>query len=357
MLNKIQKLINSEAKLLNRKVKIMEVCGTHTASILRYAIPQMLPKNIELVSGPGCPVCVTSASDIDKIHFLTETSDVIIATFGDMLKVRGSKGSLSDARLKGAQVDVIYSPLQALEIAKNNPNKKVILIACGFETTAPAFAETLKEAGSQPLANKQNIKNLFVLNMLKIVPPAMDAILSSENDLDAFLLPGHVSVITGADYFKFIAEKFQKPATVTGFKADEILLGILALLKRLNQKNPTIDNTYSNVVKAGGNKLAMQKIFEVFEVADVSWRGFGIIPNSGLELKKEYEKFSAIKHFNIPEIHTPEPKGCMCADVLKGKITPNQCKLFGKVCTPQNAVGPCMVSAEGCCRAWFLYKS
>lgn len=350
MLKKILKLINAESKLLPKKIKIMEICGTHTASILRYAIPQTLPKNIELVSGPGCPVCVTSAGDIDKIHFLAESGDVIIATFGDMLKVRGSKGSLSDARLKGAKVDVIYSPLQALETAKKNPSKKVVLIACGFETTAPAFAETIQEA------KKQNIKNFFVLNMLKIVPPAMDAILSEENNIDAFLLPGHVSVVTGPEYFNFLAEKFKKPATVTGFKADEILLGILMLLKRINTNTPRIDNAYSNIVKAGGNSFAMRKIFEVFEPADVYWRGFEVIPKSGLELKKEYQKFSAIKHFNIPNIQTPEPKGCMCADVLKGKITPNQCKLFGKVCTPQNAIGPCMVSAEGCCRAYYMYK-
>lgn len=350
MLDKIKKLLNLEAKKLDKKIKIMEVCGTHTASILRYAVQQTLPKNIELVSGPGCPVCVTSAGDIDKIHFLAESGDVIIATFGDMLKVRGSKGSLSDARLKGARVDVVYSPLQALETAKKNPDKKVVLIACGFETTAPAFAETVKEA------DKQNIKNFFVLNMLKLVPPAMDAILSQENDIDAFLLPGHVSVVSGPEYFEFIAEKFKKPATVTGFKADEILLGIFSLLKMINNNTPRIENAYSNVVKAGGNKFAMQKIFEVFEPSDVYWRGFGIIPKSGLELKEKYQKFSAIKQFDIPDIQTPEPKGCLCAEVLKGKIRPDQCKLFGKKCTPQNAIGPCMVSAEGCCRAYYMYK-
>ena len=347
LIKKISRLAAGKGKL-----RFMEVCGTHTVAIFRSGIRQILPDNVELVSGPGCPVCVTNDDYIDKAIFYSKQKNFIVATFGDMLKVPGSRSSLSDASAEGAEIKIVYSPLDCLEIAQENSSKKVIFLAVGFETTAPTAAATVLAARAQ------GISNLFMLSAQKLVPPALRFLLNdSAVKVDGFLLPGHVAVVIGADAFKFLSEEFKIPGAVAGFEADEILTALLSLLEQIENNRAEVSNNYRAVVKAEGNLSAKKILAQVYEVADVSWRGMGEIPASGLKMCDEFAEFD-IERVEPAKIERVEKKtACRCGEVLRGMINPTQCPLFGKACKPLHAIGPCMVSVEGVCAAWFKYGS
>ena len=325
----------------------MEVCGTHTVQIFKTGVRDALPRNIRMLSGPGCPVCVTTTEDIDKAIAITKNNDVILFCFGDMIKVPGSRESLSDVR---SHTKLMYSPLEALDFAKNNPCKKVVLFGVGFETTIPAFAATLIRA------KKEKIKNLFIFPVFKLVPPALQAILTSKNmNIDGFILPGHVSTIIGQEAYSFVAKKFKIPAVITGFEAVDILEALLLLCEMLKTHKPQIKLEYSRVVPPKGNKLALDMIDSVFKKSDVRWREIGVIPKSGLSLSSAFKSFDVNTVLNIKIKKVTENKGCLCGSVLMGVATPLECKFFGRKCTPGTPIGPCMVSSEGTCAAYYKY--
>ena len=331
-------------------LRFMEVCGTHTVSIFRAGIRQILPKNIELVSGPGCPVCVTDDEYIDKAIAYAKNSDVIIATFGDMLKVPGSHENLSEVQAEGANIKIIYSPQDCLKLAEENPNKKIIFLAVGFETTAPTAAATVL------MAKNLNLKNLFFLSAQKLVPPALKMLLNdSAVKVDGFLLPGHVAVVTGTKIFEFLANDYKIPSVVAGFEAEEILLAILNLLKQIDEKKIFVANEYKSVVKSEGNIAAQKILSEVYEEVDASWRGLGKIKNSGLKMRENFSDFDIEKILPVEVEKFSKKTACRCGEVLRGIVTPTECPLFGKNCQPLHAVGPCMVSVEGVCAAWYKY--
>ena len=333
-----------------KDLRFMEVCGTHTVSIFRAGIRQILPKNIELVSGPGCPVCVTDDEYIDKAIAYAKNPDVIIATFGDMLKVPGSHSSLSEISAAGADIKIIYSPMDCLKIAEENPSKKIIFLAVGFETTAPTAAATILSA------KNLGLKNLFFLSAQKLVPPALKMLLNdSAVKVDGFLLPGHVAVVTGSKIFEFLATDYKIPSVVAGFEAEEILLAILNLLKQIDEEKFFVANEYKSVVKAEGNISAQKILYEVYEEVDANWRGLGKIEKSGLKMRENFSEFD-IENILPVEVETVTKKtACRCGEVLRGIIQPAECPLFGKKCQPLHAVGPCMVSVEGVCAAWYKY--
>ena len=346
------KLIKRISKLANgkKKLRFMEVCGTHTVAIFRSGIRQILPENVELVSGPGCPVCVTNDDYIDKAIEYSRRKNFIVATFGDMLKVPGSRSSLAAAVAEGADVRIIYSPLDCLKLATENPRKKIIFLAVGFETTAPTQAATVLAARAQ------GIKNLFMLSAQKLVPPALRFLLSDAAiKVDGFLLPGHVAVVIGADAFNFLAEEFQIPSAVGGFEADEILTALESLLEQIDGGRAEVTNNYRAVVKAEGNVAAKKILAQVYEVTDAEWRGIGKIPASGLRMRDKFAAFD-IERIEPIEIERVDKKtACRCGEVLRGIINPTACPLFEKACQPLHAIGPCMVSVEGVCAAWFKY--
>ena len=342
--NLIKKIVN-ELQDWEKPIKIMEVCGSHTMAIGHWGIRKLLPETISLISGPGCPVCVTPSSVIDS---LIELKDVTIATFGDLIRVPGEKGNLEQARANGLDVRMVYSPMEALEFSKE---KETVFIGIGFETTIPGIVYTILEAF------KRNLKNFSVLPAFKLVPPALDALLSSEDtDINGFILPGHVSVIIGSEAYDLLPEKFGIGGVVTGFEPLDILIGIKKLTDQIKINQPTIENEYSRVVKKEGNKQAQKIIKKVLKVEDALWRGLGWIPNSGMGIKEEYQDFDATKKYNIKVAESKEKTGCRCGDVLKGKIIPPECPLFEKVCKPNNPIGPCMVSSEGSCAAYYKYE-
>lgn len=331
-------------------LRLMEVCGTHTVAIFRSGIRQILPANVELVSGPGCPVCVTNDNYIDKAIEYARRKDFIIATFGDMLKVPGSKSNLEKTSAEGADVRIIYSPLDSLRLAQENPRKKIIFLAVGFETTAPTQAATILAAKAQ------GIKNLFMLSAQKLVPPALRFLLNdSAVKVDGFLLPGHVAVVIGANAFNFLAEEFKMPCAVVGFEAEEILIAIESLLEQIDNNRAEITNNYRSVVKAEGNLTAQKILSQVYEVADADWRGIGKIPASGLKIRKKFADFDIEQVEPIEIEHIDKKTACRCGEVLRGLINPTACPLFGKNCQPLHAIGPCMVSVEGVCAAWYKY--
>ena len=333
-----------------KNLRLMEVCGTHTVAIFRSGIRQILPANVELVSGPGCPVCVTNDDYIDEAIEYARRENFIVATFGDMLKVPGSRSSLAKASAEGADVRIIYSPLDSLKLAKENPRKKIIFLAVGFETTAPTQAATVLAARAQ------GIKNLFMLSAQKLVQPALRFLLNdSAVNVDGFLLPGHVAVVIGADAFNFLAEEFKVPSAVGGFEAEEILTAIESLLEQIDGGRAEVTNNYRAVVKAAGNLSAQKILSQVYEVADADWRGIGTIPLSGLKMREEFAAFDIERVEPIKIEHVEKKTLCRCGEVLRGLINPTQCPLFGKACQPLHAVGPCMVSVEGVCAAWFKY--
>jgi hydrogenase expression/formation protein HypD len=328
----------------------MEVCGTHTMAIARSGIKKVLPGEIELISGPGCPVCVTPQEDIDRAVKIAGMKNVIMTTFGDMMRVPGSDSSLEDTRKKGADVRVVYSCLDSLEIAEKNPLKKVVFMGVGFETTTPTAASTIIEA------RKRKIKNFFVLSDFKILFPALDAIASSEKiKVNGFICPGHVSVITGSAPYAHVAEHYGKPCVITGFDELDIIRGIKRLVDQVKKGESKVEIEYKRAVKKQGNARAKGILRKVFEPRDSKWRGLGKIKKSGLKLKKEYRAFDAEKEFKVRVSGIKLPRACICGEVIQGIKTPEDCRLFGKKCTPRDPIGPCMVSSEGTCAAYYKY--
>lgn len=345
-----QFLLEEIDRLIEHPVRIMEVCGTHTVSIFRAGIRQLLPEKVELVSGPGCPVCVTPNDYLDTAIAYARQKDVIITTFGDMLKVPGTSSSLLKVKAEGADIRIVYSPMDSLAIAKENPQKKVIFLAVGFETTSPTAAATIL------MAKNEHIENFFVLTAHKLTPPAVEALLdANEIKIDGFLLPGHVCVITGEEPFEFIAKKYKLPAVVAGFEPLDILQSIYLLAKQINEGRAEIENQYKRVVKNLGNIQAKQIMDMVYTKSAANWRGLGKIEGSGLDLNEAFSQFNALKMIPVEKEVSKEAPGCRCGEVLRGLKKPTDCPLFGKVCTPQHAVGSCMVSVEGTCAAWYKY--
>ena len=341
--------IEASAANLKEPIRLMEVCGTHTVTIFRAGIRQMLPKNIRLVSGPGCPVCVTPEEYIDKAMEYAERG-YIIATFGDMLKVPGSSGSLAAVRAKGADIRIIYSPLDSLQVAKDNPLRRVIFLAVGFETTTPTTAATLAAARAD------GRDNLYFLAAPKLVPPALVMLLSDPKvQVDGFLLPGHVAMVTGAAAFGFLPRDYGMPAVVTGFEPIAVLRSVLELVRQKTTKKAALVNEYPEAVTEGGNPAAQKMTDTVYEPCDATWRGIGVIKNSGLKIR---DAFAAYDIERVAPVETKSRAGrsaCRCGEVLRGIIDPPQCLLFGQGCVPEHAVGPCMVSVEGVCAAWYKY--
>lgn len=328
-----------------KKIKIMEVCGTHTSSIFKNGIRSLLSPDIELISGPGCPVCVTEEAYIDKLVEYSLSDNYHVLTFGDMMKVKGSKYSLSQAKGMGGKVSILYSPLGAVKLAMENKNITYIFAAVGFETTAPSYALLLEEV------KKQGINNLKLLTSLKTIYPALTFICENEEHIDGFLCPGHVSVITGYQIYDELIKKYKKPFVVAGFEGEHILAGVYEIVKQIENKNYNTINLYKSAVTYKGNEKAAALLNQYFEVSDSYWRGIGIIKGSGLTLKKEYQKYDGGS--KLATITSEMPKGCKCREVILGRIHPVECPLFRTVCTPMNAIGPCMVSTEGSCGIWY----
>ena len=344
-------------------IKMMEVCGTHTMAIARWGLRAVLPDNITLISGPGCPVCVTANQDIDLAIEIAKQPDVIVTTFGDMMKVPGSYESLSDVKAKGADVRIVYSPLDALALAEKEPTREVVFIAVGFETTTPLIAATLKRA------EEMGLENFSVCTIHKTVPKALRALADDpEVQVAAFILPGHVSTIIGLEPYQFLARDFGVPGVIAGFEPVDILQGMLMLLDQLieleqarnceevdNIAQANIQLAYTRGVREEGNPVALAAIEEVFEPCNAQWRGLGVIPDTGLTLRESFAKYNAALRFEPVPPPTVEPKGCQCGDILRGVISPHDCRLFGRTCSPENPIGPCMVSSEGSCAAWYRY--
>jgi hydrogenase expression/formation protein HypD len=350
------KRIRESASRIDRSVKFMEICGSHTVSIFRAGIKSLLPENVTLVSGPGCPVCVTAMRDMDRMIGLADipgSEDIIIATFGDMIRVPGSRTSLEREKARGADIRIVSTPLDALRWAGENPGKKVVFLGVGFETTSPTVAATVLRA------REAGIENFLVYTAFKLLPPALTALLDSpDTALDGFLCPGHVSVMLGADAYRPTAVKYEKPCVIAGFEPLDILLGISMLCDQYVDKTHEVKNAYGRAVTSEGNRRAMSMLMEVFDPSDAAWRGLGSIPDSGLAFRKEFERFDAAKRFELADIQSgSEPSGCACGQVLRGVIDPVKCPLFGKECTPETPVGSCMVSSEGSCAAWFRYQT
>jgi hydrogenase expression/formation protein HypD len=330
-------------------IRIMEVCGTHTMEIGRMGIRQLLPKNIDLLSGPGCPVCVTPASYIDALCSLAVSGRARIAAFGDLFRVPGSVTSLAQVKAEGAAVDIVTSPFAALDVARNHPSEEVVFTSVGFETTIPATAAAVRSAVAEKLTN------ISFLVAHRLVPPALEALISDSSlRINAFLLPGHVSAIIGdAAYTPMTAAGV--PGVIAGFEPLDILAGVLTLVEMILDTSPALRNEYTRVARPEGNPVARALIDSYYERCDAVWRGIGTIPASGLALREPYAAFDAAKRFGITIGNDRMPEGCSCGDVLKGRIKPSGCPLFGKTCTPDHPVGPCMVSSEGSCAAYFRY--
>jgi len=334
-----------------QEVSIMEVCGTHTMAIFKYGIRDVLPPNIKLISGPGCPVCVTPQSYIDTALELSRRQDVITTTFGDMMRVPGKETTLLKRRAEGDDIRVVYSQMDAMNLAKQNPNKKVVFLSVGFETTTPMTAVTSIEA------KKQGISNLFFLTAHKVVPPVMESlVMDKELKLDGFILPGHVSAIIGEAPYEFLSSKHNIPGVITGFESIDILQSLVTLVKMIASKDPKIVNGYKRIVKAEGNLTAIKYLEETFTRSSSRWRGIGVVPDSGYIFNDKYESFDALKHFNIGREEYDGSPGCRCGEIMKGRITPLECPLYKKTCTPENPIGSCMVSSEGTCAAYYKYK-
>ena len=343
-------LIKQIWKISKNPVRLMEVCGGHTMAIRKFGIPDLLPPSIDLLSGPGCPVCVTGKSFIDKAIFLSRMPETKITTYGDLIRVPGSTSALEKEKANGADIRMVYSPLDSLEIASQNPAKKIVFLGIGFETTAPASAVTVQQAA------KKNLDNFYFLSAHKIMPPAMEMLIDDQVQIDGYICPGHVSTITGSGIYAPIVEKFGLGCVITGFEPVDLLQGILMLAKQFEAKNPMVEIQYKRAVKPEGNKKALQVLNEVFELKNDWWRGLGIVPQSGFKLKKEFERFDAETRFEFDLPEPKEEKGCICGEILKGLKRPTDCLLFRKLCTPENPVGACMVSSEGSCQAFYRYE-
>ncbi len=351
LLNEIRSLVKQIEVTKTRPLYIMEVCGGHTHAIFRYGVETMLPDEIELVHGPGCPVCVLPMGRVDDCIALAETPDVIFTTFGDAMRVPGSKKSLLQARADGCDVRMVYSPLDALQLAKQNPTKQVVFFALGFETTMPSTALTVLQA------EKEGIENFSLFcNHITIIPTIKAILDSPELSLDGFLGPGHVSMVIGSSSYRFIADHYRRPLVIAGFEPLDVLHGIWMVLKQLAEGRTEIENQYNRVVPDGGNPVALEAIGKVFEVREFfEWRGLGSIDHSGVRMREEYAKFDAERNFAVPALTIADPKSCQCGEVLKGVIKPWDCKVFGTECTPETPLGSLMVSSEGACAAYYQF--
>jgi hydrogenase expression/formation protein HypD len=334
-----------------RHYKVMEVCGGHTHSIYKYGVDDLLPENVELVHGPGCPVCVIPMGRVDDAIALAHQPGAIFTCFGDMLRVPGSDGTLLDAKADGADVRMVYSPLDALRIAKQNPDRDVIFFAIGFETTAPSTALTLKRARAD------GVKNFFCMCChVTIVPPLRALLDSPDLRLDGFIGPGHVSTVVGARPFEFIPADYGKPVVISGFEPLDVLQGVHMVLRQLVEGRCEVENQYRRVVPYDGNVRALEVMSEVFELRPhFEWRGLGFISQSGLKISERYADVDAERRFSVPGVRVADPKACQCGEVLKGVIKPFECKVFGTACTPERPIGTCMVSSEGACAAYYNY--
>ena len=328
----------------------MEFCGGHTVAIFKHGLRQLLPEHIRMLSGPGCPVCVTAAADLDKAIALARQPGVIVTSFGDMIRVPGSRSSLQQAKAEGADVRVVYSAQDAITTAGENPSKSVVFVGIGFETTAPTIAAAILQAQAE------GIQNFHVLSLHKLCPPIMKALLDlGEVRLDGIICPGHVSAVIGSEPYNFIPEDYKIAGAVAGFEPVDILLAVDRLVEQIEAGQPKIDIAYRRGVRPEGNRAAIRLMEQVFEVADAGWRGIGMVPGSGLAIRKDYEQYDADKKFSVEPGPAVEPEGCICGGILRGVSTPPECRLFGGACTPQHPVGPCMVSSEGSCATYYHY--
>jgi len=345
----IARLAEMISREVSREYVFMEVCGGHTAAIHRFGIPSLLPPQVRLISGPGCPVCVTPASYIDMLVALASGGEVTIAMFGDLMRVPGTMVTPAAARAAGADIRVVLSAGDALELASSERKRNVIFPAIGFETTAPGTAVTLTEA------LKRDVKNFFVLNAHKVMPPAMEMLLREGTTIDGFICPGHVAVVTGSSAFDFIPRRYGLACVVTGFEPADLMLAVLMLVRQVNSRSPRVETEYRRAVTPEGNSRARGYMDEVFEPGDAEWRGLGVIPEGGLTIREKYRRFDAGDRFSF---NLPEPEhesGCRCGEILRGVITPADCPLFAAACTPDSPGGACMVSDEGACNTWYKY--
>jgi hydrogenase expression/formation protein HypD len=346
----VRKLEQRIARISTKPAKLMEFCGGHTVAIMRNGIRQLLPDTIEMLSGPGCPVCVTANEDIDRAIALSAIPNVTVTTFGDMLKVPGSYSSLQKARAEGGDIRIVYSTQDALQIARENPNRSIAFIGIGFETTAPGIAASIVQA------EKEGIRNYHVLCLAKMTPPAMKALLDlGEIRLNGIICPGHVTAIIGTQPYEPYARDYGIACVVAGFEPVDILQSVEMLVEQIEKGTPRVEIAYTRGVKPGGNTKALELLDSTFDISGAAWRGIGVIPASGYKIKDKYSRFDANKVFKIETLPPREAAGCRCGEVLRGVVHPPECKLFRKVCTPENPIGPCMVSSEGTCAAYYQY--
>lgn len=345
--------IEKLSQRLKKPIKIMEVCGGHTHSIFKYGIEEILPEAIELIHGPGCPVCVMPKGRLDDAISISLNPNVIFTTFGDAMRVPGSKTNLLQAKAQGADIRMVYSPLDSLQIAKDNPDKELVFFALGFETTAPSTALTILQAASEKIPNFSMFSNHV------LVIPALKALLDNPDlQLDGFIGPGHVSMVIGSDPYQFISQQYQKPIVVSGFEPLDIIQSIWMLLQQIVENRCEVENQYNRLVEKTGNQVAIAAINQVFENREsFEWRGLGEIPKSGLKIRAQYAQFDAELKFTLPNRKVADHKACLCGEILKGVLKPWQCKVFGTACTPETPIGTCMVSSEGACAAYYKYGS
>jgi hydrogenase expression/formation protein HypD len=336
-------------KLSKKELTFMEVCGGHTMALYKFGLPALLPENVTLLSGPGCPVCVTDKKYIDQAIAYSRLQDVIVTTFGDLVRVPGSTSTLAKERAKGADVKTVYSSLEALEIAKENPDKKVIFLGIGFETTAPTSAAAILEA-------VENINNFYLFSAHKVMPPAMAALIDEGIKIHGYVCPGHVSTITGTSIYEPLVEKYRVSCVISGFEPVDMMQSLYMLVKQQEENRPAVEIQYSRAVKPEGNLKAQQLMNEVFQPRDDWWRGLGVLPESGLGIREKYLQYDAERMIEVEVEETTRTPGCICGEILKGLKRPLDCKLFAKVCTPANPVGTCMVSNEGACAAYYRYN-
>ncbi len=343
-------LVRSIQRHAAKEARLMEFCGGHTVSIMKFGLRQLLPPALTLTSGPGCPVCVTDNADLDKAIALASLPDVIVASFGDMIRVPGSRSSLQEAKAAGADIRIVYSPLDALSLAKENPEKSVVFLGIGFETTAPTVAASILQAA------QEDLQNYYVLSLHKLCPPIIKVLLDSgEVNLQGLICPGHVSAVIGSRPWEFIARDYGIPCVVSGFEPLDILQCIDMLARQVTDSEAKVEIAYRRGVSREGNQTAIGIMEKIFEPAPARWRGFGEVAGSGLKLRPEFVRFDAELNFNFDPGLTVTPEGCLCGEVLRGVKSPRDCSLFRRVCTPVNPVGPCMVSAEGTCAAYYHY--
>ena len=348
--NLVKPLVEELKNAVTKPLRVMEVCGSHTMAIFRNGLRSILPKGMELVSGPGCPVCVTSASHMDAFIAMADHPGVRVTIFGDLFRVPGTYTSLAQASSRGAQVDIVYSPMDALDLAIQNPDQLVVFLGVGFETTTPGIAATILAAKTR------NVKNFVVFSTQKTMPAPMEALLSDPNlKIDGLLCPGHVSSIIGAGAWESLAKKYHLACVIGGFETADLVKSLILLARQVGNNDIKVENVYPRAVAWEGNLRAQKMVEEIFEPTDMDWRGLGRIPASGLKIREKYSAFDAEVRLNITLPKAEEPKGCMCGNILKGMNTPRECPLFDTRCNPANPIGPCMVSSEGTCAAYHKY--